>query len=141
MSDHIIVTATVNTKPKLHPKVAHKVFAYKKANCDGLRQDTKVVVDTFLESNPAYNSVEDNWTQLLNHLQSCMKKHTHQKITKNKHNLDPLDNIWSKKTHAATRSLPHESSTTWYTKYQIRIPSHQQTSCQSHPHLLSSIPE
>ena len=64
MCDHSIVMATVNTKPKLHPKVPHKVFVYKKANFDGLRQDTKVFVDTFLESNPAQNSVEENWTQL-----------------------------------------------------------------------------
>ena len=61
MSDHDIVTFTINTNPRKTSKPPHKVYRYKSANMDGLHKDMINAQEDFLNKCQT-RSMDENWT-------------------------------------------------------------------------------
>ena len=61
VSDHLIVAFNIDMKPHHSVKPQRKIFVFKKANNDLLKEDVSRFSAEFLSSNPQENSVNENW--------------------------------------------------------------------------------
>ena len=75
VSDHLIVAFNIDMKPHHSVKPQRKIFVFKKANNDLLKEDVSRFSAEFLSSNPQENSVNENRLtimQTLTALRLCM---------------------------------------------------------------------
>ena len=71
MSDHDIVTFTINTNPRKTSKPPHKVYRYKSANMDSLHKDMIDAQEDFLNKCQT-RSVDENWTLFKTRIHKAM---------------------------------------------------------------------
>lgn len=69
ISDHNIVLFDINLKPKTQSKPPHKVYNFKRANIELLKDKTRQFCQEFMDCNPQNNSVNANWTTIRDKLQ------------------------------------------------------------------------
>ncbi|MBA1446886.1 MAG: endonuclease/exonuclease/phosphatase family protein [Gammaproteobacteria bacterium] len=87
MSDHEAVTFNVNLNPVRHSKPPHKVFQYKYANWDKLKDDIKQLTTTYFDTNPNSRDINTNWNFFRNNLTSLVNNNIPSRNTKAKNHL------------------------------------------------------
>ena len=75
VSDHLIVAFNIDMKPHHSVKPQRKIFVFKKANNDLLKEDVSRFSAEFLSSNPQGNSVNENWLTITQTLTALMHEH------------------------------------------------------------------
>ena len=86
ISDHDIPLADCDIKPRYTKKPPRKVYNYKKADWDMLREEAKSFTADFLTDHRD-RSVEENWSNFKKHIETTMDKHIPSKLTSTRHNL------------------------------------------------------
>ena len=69
------------------PKTPRKIFQYHKANHVGLKDAVLNFSTEFLLSSPELNIVDENWTKILNFLNTCIVDFISSKLSKSWHHL------------------------------------------------------
>lgn len=87
MSDHDIVTFTINTKPSRVNKPSHKVYLYNRMNLEGLKCEVSNISNTFFQSSPQNRNVDENWTLFKTSLLKAVDTYIPSKMTKAKSSL------------------------------------------------------
>jgi hypothetical protein len=83
MSDHSVVTATVNIRARLNKKPPRKIFLFRKMNEEGIREDASKFHDSFFESTDrAKHSASENWVLLKLKINDMLEAHVPQNIIK-----------------------------------------------------------
>ena len=68
MSDHEAVTFSVNLTPARNRKPPHKIFQYKSANWNKLKDDINQLTTTYFHMNPNSRDINENWNLFGNNL-------------------------------------------------------------------------
>ncbi len=84
MSDHEAVVFNIDISAAKANKKARKVFIYHKGNMDGLKDDMRAFQESFLTANPYGRTVETNWCQFKQALNTIMKTHIPQRTMKHR---------------------------------------------------------
>lgn len=87
ISDHDIVIATVNQKVPRTKKKPRTVYLYNKGDFKTLKHDISIFRESFMNSNPCNNTVEENWQSFKNKLQELTNKHIPQKTIRDRHDI------------------------------------------------------
>ena len=74
MSDHEAVTFNVNLNPVHNSKPPHKIFQYKSANWDQLKDDINQLTTTYFHMNPMSRDISENWNFFRNNLTSLVDR-------------------------------------------------------------------
>ena len=90
--DHDIVHIEYDIKAKRIRKVPRKIYLFKRADMDGLRDHMARFRDSFLSSEPSRMSVNDLCVSFKSELATAMERNTPMKMTKTKHSVPWLDN-------------------------------------------------
>ena len=91
VSDHLIVAFNIDMKPHHSVKPQRKIFVFKKANNDLLKEDVSRFSAQFLSSNPQENSVNENWLIIKQTLTALMHEHVPSKLSRTRHHLPWID--------------------------------------------------
>ena len=91
VSDHLIVAFNIDMKPHHSVKPQRKIFVFKKANNDLLKEDVSRFSAEFLSSNPQENSVNENWLTIKQTLTALMHGHVPSKLSRTRHHLPWID--------------------------------------------------
>ena len=84
MSDHEAVTFNVNLNPVRNSKPPHKIFQYKSANWDQLKDDINQLTTTYFHMNPNSKDISENWNFFRNNLTSLVDRNIPSRNTKAK---------------------------------------------------------
>ena len=87
MSDHEAVTFNVNLNPVRNRKPPHKIFQYKSANWDKLKDDITQLTTTYFQRNPNTRDINENWNFFRNNLTSLVDRNIPSRNTKAKAHL------------------------------------------------------
>ena len=87
MSDHEAVTFNVNLNPVHNRKPPHKIFQYKSANWDKLKDDIDQLTTTYFHRNPNSRYINENWNFFRNNLTSLVDCNIPSRNTKAKAHL------------------------------------------------------
>jgi hypothetical protein len=87
MSDHEAVTFNVNLNPVRNRKPPHKIFQYKSANWDKLKDDINQLTSTYFHRNPNSRDINENWNFFRNNLTSLVDRNIPSRNTKAKAHL------------------------------------------------------
>ena len=87
MSDHEAVTFNVNLNPVRNGKPPHKVFQYKSANWDKLKDDITQLTTTYFHMNPNSGDMNENWNFYRNNFTSIVDSNIPSRNTKVKAHL------------------------------------------------------
>ena len=87
MSDHEAVTFNVNLNPVRNRKPPHKIFQYKSANWDKLKDDINQLTTTYFHRNPNSRDINENWNFFRNNLTSVVDRNIPSRNTKAKAHL------------------------------------------------------
>ena len=87
MSDHEAVTFNVNLNPVRNRKPPHKIFQYKSANWDKLKDDINQLTTTYFHRNPNSRDINENWNFFRNNLTSLVDRNIPSRNTKAKAHL------------------------------------------------------
>ena len=116
MSDHDIVTFTINTNPRKTSEPPHKVYRYKSANMDGLHKDMTDAQEDFLNKCQT-RSVDENWTLFKTSIHKAMDTNIPYKITKAKPQVPwmtrPLKCQMRKMDKLLKKARHNNSTTAW----------------------------
>ena len=82
MSDHEAVTFNVNLNPVRNRKPPHKIFQYKSANWDKLKDDINQLTTTYFHRNPNSRDINENWNFFRNNLTSLVDRNIPSRNTK-----------------------------------------------------------
>ena len=74
MSDNEAVTFNVNLNPVRNRKSPHKIFQYKSANWDKLKDDINQLTTTYFHMNPNSRDINENWNFFRNNLTSLVDR-------------------------------------------------------------------
>ena len=74
MADHDAVSAELDTAVKYSRKQPRTVYLYKKGDMEGVKQYLEDFKDTFLDTNPMENQIEDNWNSFKKAIADAMDK-------------------------------------------------------------------
>ena len=77
-ADHNIVYVEYDIKVKRIQQALRKIFLYKRADMDGLRDDLARFRDTFLSSDNSHMSVNDMWVSFKSEVIAAIKRFTRQ---------------------------------------------------------------
>ena len=91
-ADHDIVLIEYDIKAKRIRQVPPKIFLYKRADMDGLRDDMARFRDSFLSFDLTHISVNDIWVSFKSELTTAMERFIPMKMSKTKHNVPWIDN-------------------------------------------------
>ena len=86
ISDHDIPIADCNVKPSLNKKVPRKIYNYKKADWENIKQKSSTFREQFLKEYMD-RAVEHNWKKFKKHINTVMDKFIPSKTTSTRHNL------------------------------------------------------
>ena len=84
MSNHEAVTFNVNINPVRNSKPPHKIFQYKSANWDQLKDDINQLTTTYFHMNPSSRDINENWNLFRNNLTSLVDRNISSRNTKAK---------------------------------------------------------
>ena len=84
MSDHEAVTFNVNLNPVRNRKPPHKIFQYKSANWDKLKDDINQLTTTYFHRNQNSRDINENWNFFRNNLTSLVDRNIPSRNTKAK---------------------------------------------------------
>jgi hypothetical protein len=87
ISDHDLITFTINISPKYQAKKPHKVYKYHQADHDEIRTRVKLLSEHFFHRNPHKCSVDVNWNFLKHGLLGILDKCVPNKLSKSKPHL------------------------------------------------------
>ena len=87
ISDHQAVSFGIETQARRQKKPERHVYQYRKANTEGLLSDMAAFQETFLNSDPLNNTVEENWNTFKSTLTETMNRHIPQKKITSRWNL------------------------------------------------------
>ena len=87
MSDHEAVIFDINIKATMVPTPPRKVYLFNRADFQNLSGNLEVLYESFIASDPASKSVQDNWSQFKHDFFCVIKEFIPQKILKNKRSL------------------------------------------------------
>ena len=90
-ADHDIVYVEYDIKAERIQQVPRKIFLYKRADMDGLRDHLARLRDTFLSSDHSHTSVNDMWVSFKSEVIAAIERFILTKITKTKYNLSWID--------------------------------------------------
>ena len=82
LSDHLMVSFTVNFKPRMSKKQPRKIYLYSKGDMTSLRSDIADFQASFFNSNPDQQSVQDNWDAFKFELNHLVDKHILSKMSR-----------------------------------------------------------
>ena len=85
-------TTTTSLVIVMPQKTPHKVYLYKRANFDKLREDMSAFSNTFLGSDPLSRTLDENWTMLKEALLTGIKDNIPTKMTKTNRSLPWITN-------------------------------------------------
>ena len=74
MSDHEAVTFNVNINPVRNSKPPHKIFQYKSANWDQLKDDINRLTTAYFHMNPNSKDISENYSFSRNNLISLVDR-------------------------------------------------------------------
>ena len=77
-SDHDILSVSTNITPRISKQRSRSVPNYKKANWEGIKQDLISSRDKFIakfESGTNMDTIEENWKQFKEAIETCIEKH------------------------------------------------------------------
>ncbi|XP_072041432.1 uncharacterized protein [Amphiura filiformis] len=118
MSDHSVVTATVNIKAKLSRKHPRKFFIFRKMNVEGIKNDAKVFQDSFLQSaSENTRPASDNWVLFKSHINELLTTHVPQTVVKQRWDVpwttQPIRRLIRKKKRVYNAYKSNKNSQTW----------------------------
>ena len=87
MSDHDLITFTINTKPSRVNKPPHKVHLYSRMDLQGLKGAVSSISNEFFNSDPGTHSVNENWVMFKTSLSTAIDMFIPWKMTKAKSSL------------------------------------------------------
>ena len=87
MSDHLAILFHINVKASRSFKPPNKIFDYKRADFDGLRESMSDSAENFLASAPQIFAVEDNWSLFKTTLTKAMVNYIPQIFSSMKYKL------------------------------------------------------
>ncbi|MCG8116962.1 MAG: reverse transcriptase domain-containing protein, partial [Candidatus Thiodiazotropha endolucinida] len=91
-ADHDIVLVEYDIKAKRIRQAPRKIFLYKRADMDGLRDHMARFKDSFLSSDLSGMSVNDMWVSFKSELTTAMERFIPTKMTKTKYSAPWIDN-------------------------------------------------
>jgi hypothetical protein len=100
LSKHDVVLADCDIKPKLCKKKSRKVYLYKKANNDQIKEDLQKFAEQFLSEQSSKAVVEEMWTSFKNVIFETLEKNVPSKTLKGKTDLPWI-------THKIQRMMKH----------------------------------
>jgi hypothetical protein len=77
-SDHDILSVSTNITPRISKQQSRSVPNYKKTNWEGIKQDLISSRDKFIanfESGTHMDTIEENWKQFKEAIETCIEKH------------------------------------------------------------------
>ena len=87
MSDHLAILFHINVKASRSFKPPNKIFDYKRADFDGLRESMSDSAENVLASAPQNFAVEDNWSLFKTTLTKAMVNYIPQRFSSMKYKL------------------------------------------------------
>ena len=81
MSDHLAILFHINVKASRSFKPPNKIFDYKRADFDGLRESMSDSAENVLDSAPQKFAVEDNWSLFKTTLTKAMGNYIPQRFS------------------------------------------------------------
>ena len=90
-ADHDIVYVEYDIKAKRIQQAPRKIFLYKRADMDGLRDHLARFRDTFLSSDHSHMSVNDMWVSFKLEVIAAIERFIPTKMTKTKYSLPRID--------------------------------------------------
>ncbi|XP_072182188.1 uncharacterized protein [Diadema setosum] len=87
ISDHHLLTYTINLSPNQQSKPSRKIHQFNKADVDQLQEATRAFSAEFFLSDPGKRSVESNWMMISNFLNRCLSELIPSKMSKGKRHL------------------------------------------------------
>ena len=84
MSDHEAGTFNVNLNPVRNRKPTQKIFQYKSANWDKLKDDINQLTTTYFHRNPNSRDINENWNFFRNNFTSLVDRNISSRNTKAK---------------------------------------------------------
>ena len=90
-TDHDIVYVEYDIKAKRIQQAPRKIFLYKRADMDGLRDHLALFRDIFLSSDHSHMSVNDMWVSFKSEVFAAIERFIPTKITKTKNSLPWID--------------------------------------------------
>ena len=80
MTYHEAVTFNVNLNPVRNRTPPHKIFQYKSANGDKMKDDINQLTTTYFHMNPNSRDINENWNFFRNNLTSLVDHNTKAKV-------------------------------------------------------------
>ena len=90
-ADHDIVYVEYDIKAKRIQQAPHKIYLYKRADMDGLRDHLARYRDTFLSSDHSHMSVNDMWVSFKSEVLAAFERFIPSKMTKTKYSSPWID--------------------------------------------------
>ena len=91
-ADHDIVYVEYDIKAKRIQQAPRKIFLYKRADMDGLRDHLARFRDTFLSSDHSHMSINDMWVSFKSEVIAAIERFIPTKMTKTKYSLPWINN-------------------------------------------------
>ena len=91
-TDHDIVYIEYDIKAKRTQQAPRKIYLYKRANMDGLRDHLARFKDSFLSSDHSHSSVNNMWVSFKSEVIVAIERFIPSKMTKTKYSLPWIDN-------------------------------------------------
>ena len=91
-ADHDIVYIEYDIKAKRIQQAPRKIYLYKRADMDGLRDHLARFKDSFLSSDHSHLSVNDMWVSFKSEVLAAIERFIPSKMTKTKYSLTWIDN-------------------------------------------------
>jgi hypothetical protein len=136
ISDHEMVVVDCDISPKLNKKKPRKIFKYKNADWDKIKESANKFNETFLEQ-PSFNnrSIDENWALFKNFIFKSMDKFIPSKMTTSRYNLPwlttPLKRQIKKKQKLYNKARSSKSPEDW-AKYKRHKKGTQSAIKKSH---------
>ena len=90
-ADHDIVHIEYDIKAKRIQQAPRKIYLYKRADMDGLRDHMAQLRDSFLSADHSHMSVNDLWVKFKSDFSAAMERFIPSKMTKTKYSLPRID--------------------------------------------------
>ena len=123
------ITFNINLRPTQQRKPPRKIYNFKNAKEDSLKQNVKEHTQKFLASNPINNSVDTNWVKIRKFLLDAMDKNVPSKMSRGKRHLPWITKDLKRqmrkrdKLHSLARKYQNSSSWLKFRQYRNKVAS------------------
>ena len=118
MSDHAVVTASINITAELNKKPPRKVYIFKNMDEEGIKRAANQSKKEFFQSNlENQNSTNKNWTLLKSKINELLTDHVPEKVIRQRWDVpwmtQPIRRLIRKKKRVDNAYKHHKNSKTW----------------------------